>query len=135
MERKNPMAEPPRCTSRSVKPKYDKDFVYDDDVVQSIVGSNSEVWQPQPFSEHSDSSISTSDQLEDNSEVQGRATWSDLHNLPSYLGTDRESDCNSSVFSVSEENLNRSQVANQNTQHSSEDVSAQFSSEVVNTVC
>ena len=47
-------------------------------------GKNSENWQPQLMSEHSDSSISISSHLEENSEVQGATTWSDLYDLPTY---------------------------------------------------
>ena len=108
------MAEGPRRSSRTVKPNQNSDFVYDDEIVECIVGRNSENWQPQTISEHSDSDNSTTDKQVNNSLVQGTLTWSVLDNLPNYENLDIDSDI-SSTDSYSVRLANQSQVQKQNT--------------------
>ena len=129
---KNLMAEGLRRSTRNVKSTKKEDHIYEDDIIECIVGRNSEVWQPQPLSDCSDSNNSTKDISLDNNLEQGTLTWSVLENLPNYRNLEGNSDnCSTDSYSVQEKS-NLSQVINQNTQSSADEVLDQCSQSDVN---
>lgn len=104
------MEENLRRSSRPVKLKLDKDFVYDEDIVECIVGRNSEVWQPNSPVEHSNADNSNSENSGNESAVQGTITWSELDNLPHYQPLNFNSDYNSTDSNNIKEFVNQSQT-------------------------
>ena len=126
------MAEGLRRSTRNVKSTKKEDHIYEDDIIECIVGRNSEVWQPQPLSDCSDSNNSTKDISLDNNSEQGALTWSVLDNLPNYINLEGNRDnCSTDSYSVQEKS-NLSQAINQNTQSSADKVLDQCSQFDVN---